>query len=189
MNDSIIEKNLKERLILSGLKELEEHGVKDFSLRRVASLAEVSCAAPYRHFKNKEELISAIINYIKDDWLLLSNQICEVFLGDYPSLIKELCSASIKFWIANGNFLSVLFLIQSSTKKEQKESLSQFDIPLLNAIKKYANQQKFSDIKLANLQTAIPSLIYGAITLITRGTKTTEQVIEDTKNIIDILIS
>ena len=189
MNESIIENNLKERLILSGLKELEKHGVKDFSLRRVATLAEVSCAAPYRHFKNKEELISAIINYIKDDWLLLSKQICEIFNSDYPTLIKELCCASVKFWIANGNFLSVLFLIQSSTKKEQKESLSQFDIPVLNAIERFANINGISKEKLTNLQSSIPSLVYGTIMLITRETNSTQQLLEQMKVSIDILLN
>ena len=38
--------NVKSRLILAGLKELDQHGVVDFSLRRVAIGAGVSCAAP-----------------------------------------------------------------------------------------------------------------------------------------------
>ena len=45
--------NVRSRLLFSGLKELETHGVADFSLRRVAQDAGVSCAAPYRHFKDK----------------------------------------------------------------------------------------------------------------------------------------
>ena len=52
---------LREALIIAGLKEIEIHGLTDFSLRRVAAACGVSCAAPYRHFKSKGELILAII--------------------------------------------------------------------------------------------------------------------------------
>ncbi|MBQ9131598.1 MAG: helix-turn-helix transcriptional regulator, partial [Clostridia bacterium] len=51
---------VRERLIIAGIRELEAHGLNDFSLRRVAVACEVSCAAPYRHFKDKEELILEI---------------------------------------------------------------------------------------------------------------------------------
>ena len=49
-------------LVLAGIKEIERHGLADFSLRRVASLCGVSCAAPYRHYKNKNELILAVFS-------------------------------------------------------------------------------------------------------------------------------
>ena len=187
--ENILETNLRERLILGGLKELEEHGIKNFSLRRVATLAEVSCAAPYRHFKNKEDLITAIVDYIKNDWLLLSQQISSIFAIDLPNLIKELSSANVKFWMANGNFLSVLFLIQSSTDPNQKKYLAEFDLPLIDAIKNYAFNKNFSEEKLSNLQVAIPSLIYGAIMLITRGSSTSENLIAQMKSTIDSLLS
>ena len=56
MEQEFIENSVRTRLILSGMSEIEKHGVNDFSLRRVALAAQVSCAAPYRHFKDKEEL-------------------------------------------------------------------------------------------------------------------------------------
>ena len=59
---------VRTRLILSALDELCEHGVVDFSLRRVALKAQVSCAAPYRHFKSKEELITETAKYITMKW-------------------------------------------------------------------------------------------------------------------------
>ena len=50
-------KNLREELIKKGLKLYNEVGYEGFSLRKVASLCGVSHNAPYRHFKDKEELI------------------------------------------------------------------------------------------------------------------------------------
>ena len=55
MEADFIEGSVRTRLIVAGINELEERGVKDFSLRRVALAAEVSCAAPYRHFKDKDD--------------------------------------------------------------------------------------------------------------------------------------
>ena len=48
------DESIRERLIIAGIKEIELHGFNDFSLRRVAAACEVSCAAPYRHYKNKD---------------------------------------------------------------------------------------------------------------------------------------
>ena len=188
MADNNVENNLKQRLILAGLKELEEHGIKEFSLRRVANVAEVSCAAPYRHFKNKEELILAIIDYIKTDWFLLCEQIEQVFISDQLSLIKELCASCVRFWNANGNFLSVLFLLQSSTDPEQKKSLIEFDNPVISAIKNYYSKQKNLTNSLETLVSTIPSLMYGTIMLITRGSIHYEDGIINMKNSIDYLL-
>ena len=189
MNEDKRDKGLRKRLILVGLKELEEHGIKDFSLRRVSVGAEVSCAAPYRHFKNKDQLIKAILEYIKDDWFILCEQISLVFLDNTKELIKELCISCIKFWIANGNFLSVLFLIQSSTNSEIKEMLKNFDMPILKKLEQFANNKSLPNKKLIELQHAIPSLIYGSLMMISKNEKLTEEIIQNTSNVVSNLLN
>ena len=52
----------KDKFLIASVEELEEHGVTDFSIRRVAQRCEVSCGAPYKHFKNKNELIQTVID-------------------------------------------------------------------------------------------------------------------------------
>lgn len=182
------ENNLRQRLILAGLKELEEHGIKDFSLRRVAFQAEVSCAAPYRHFKNKDELILAILEYIKEDWMLLCEQLNQVFANNDVDLIKELCVLGVKFWIANGNFLSVLFLIQSSTDPKHKQVLKLFDKPLIDSIEKYSKNNNVEETKKQVLTYAIPALIYGSIMSITKNACQSDKIILDMKQTIEKLI-
>ena len=109
MEENFMEESVKKRLILAGLKELEAHGPVDFSLRRVALSAEVSCAAPYRHFKSREDLIEAIIAYIKGQWLLMCETI-ESAVPDLRARVRALCIAYMRFWIGNPNFRAVLFL-------------------------------------------------------------------------------
>ncbi len=43
--------DLKESLIIEGLKLFNEEGADKFSLRKVAALCNVSHSAPYKHFK------------------------------------------------------------------------------------------------------------------------------------------
>ena len=57
-------KSTKKALIKAGIHELQENGFSGFSMRRVASACGVSCAAPYRHFKDKDEFILEIFKYI-----------------------------------------------------------------------------------------------------------------------------
>jgi AcrR family transcriptional regulator len=52
--------DLRNALIQAGLKLLAEGGVGAMSLRAAAELAGVSHAAPYRHFRDKNELVGAI---------------------------------------------------------------------------------------------------------------------------------
>lgn len=105
-----IEEKVFDRLILSGMEELQTHGYTDFSLRRAAQRAQVSCAAPYRHFKDKEAYIEAIVQYVYAKWELLAGQIEQIFESDAKLCAIELCIASLRFRMGNPQVSSVLSL-------------------------------------------------------------------------------
>ncbi|MEM9595833.1 MAG: TetR/AcrR family transcriptional regulator [Acidobacteriota bacterium] len=52
--------DLRASLVAAGTELLETHGTGGLSLRSVARAAGVSHAAPYRHFKDKHELLEAV---------------------------------------------------------------------------------------------------------------------------------
>jgi AcrR family transcriptional regulator len=52
--------NLRAALLEATLRAIAEDGPEGFTLRDVARRAGVSAAAPYRHFKDKEELLAAV---------------------------------------------------------------------------------------------------------------------------------
>ena len=52
--------NLREALIAAASKLIEQSGYEDLSLRDLAASLDVSRAAPYRHFADRRELLSAI---------------------------------------------------------------------------------------------------------------------------------
>ena len=51
-------------LIRAGMEELNEYGAAHFSSRRVAKKCGVSSAAPYKHFKDVDAFIAAILKHI-----------------------------------------------------------------------------------------------------------------------------
>lgn len=60
--------NLKHELIEKGIEMINRDGLHQLSLRKLAMECHVSHAAPYNHFKNKEELIQAIKDHITEDF-------------------------------------------------------------------------------------------------------------------------
>ena len=62
MDEELGSASVREQLITAGIAELEAHGIADFSLRRGANYCNISCAAPYKHFKSKEALIESIFD-------------------------------------------------------------------------------------------------------------------------------
>ena len=52
--------DLKGELMRQALKILDKKGVEGLTLREVARAAKVSHTAPYRHFKDKEDILAAI---------------------------------------------------------------------------------------------------------------------------------
>ncbi|HMF76318.1 MAG TPA: TetR/AcrR family transcriptional regulator [Bryobacteraceae bacterium] len=52
--------NLRDALLAASLVLIREVGIREFTLREVARRAGVSHAAPYRHFRDKDEVLAAI---------------------------------------------------------------------------------------------------------------------------------
>ena len=163
MEQNYIEESVRARLILSGIAELEEHGITDFSLRRAALAAQVSCAAPYRHFKDKDEYINEIIKYVASKWELLTNEIKKIFSSDPRRLAIETCISSIRFRAANSNFRSVFTLAARAGEN------SVFDTAVIDAVSDYCKASKLSaEAREMKIFTA-RAIISGAVTLMHDG--------------------
>ncbi|MCR5385422.1 MAG: TetR/AcrR family transcriptional regulator [Saccharofermentans sp.] len=69
MADNYHHGNLRQALIDAGIKIINDSGEENLSLRKVAAACNVSHAAPYAHFKDKEELIEAIKNNVTERFM------------------------------------------------------------------------------------------------------------------------
>lgn len=160
---------LREALIIAGLKEIEVHGLSDFSLRRVASECGVSCAAPYRHFKGKSELILAIIAYVNDKWSLLQRQITDAFKGDTRRCLIEMCVANIRFWTANPHFHSILIMDSRELDGEQLLEKSRINETTDSLISEFCREKGLSEADARIKSIAIRAIMYGSTQMLTGG--------------------
>jgi len=123
--------HLREQLILAGLNEINEHGIAAFSIRRVATACNVSPAAPYRHFKDKNGLIAAIIDYVNDQWSIEQERIIKQCSDSLREQIIEITLGYIRFLMDKPFYRSVLMLKDEEfdnlyhKKRTQFGSLSQ----------------------------------------------------------------
>lgn len=160
---------LYDRLLIAGTNEIGQHGVADFSLRRVAAACGMSCAAPYKHFKNKEEFIVEIIQYINRQWELLRNQILSLFEGDVERQIIEICLAYIRFWVANPNYRSVLTASEKALGKERANEKTKNSEDLEKLIRNFSEMRGIHTFATQQKLYKIKAILYGMTTMLESG--------------------
>lgn len=157
MDEELGSASVREQLIKSGIEELEAHGIADFSLRRVASACNISCAAPYKHFRSKEALIEGIFDYIETQLNMLLDQVAALY-PEPKTCLSEICIAYIRFCIANPHFRAVLMLSGRS-------------LPLAERVEKLM-EKCFPDmekVERADRGYVVRSIAYGAALLLESG--------------------
>ena len=102
--------NLKSELIQKGLKILDKDGYDSFSLRKVAKACGVTQTAPYRHFKNKDELIAAIALEVSRKFDDVLQKAVDKFPDDPRKQLREMGCAYMEFFVRNPEYLRLMFL-------------------------------------------------------------------------------
>ena len=112
MKDNYHHGNLREALILAGLKLINEEGESNLSLRKVASLCDVSHSAPYAHFKDKEELIEAIKDSVTNKFMEELNKAINS-AKTAEEAILNMGKSYVTFFINNPDYFKFLFSNQN----------------------------------------------------------------------------
>ena len=103
-------RNMKDMLVQAGIDEINAHGVHNFSIRRVADACGVSCAAPYKHFKDKQAFILAIIDYVNTQWGERQQEVIASCGNTFREQIVEICVAYVQFLMEKPFYRSILLL-------------------------------------------------------------------------------
>lgn len=114
MSDNYHHGNLRQALIDAGIKIINRHGEKNLSLRKVASACNVSHAAPYAHFKDKDELIEEIKSTVTERFM----NALEKSVKDSPdtqTALVNMGKAYVLFFIDNPDYFKFLFGSQNVT--------------------------------------------------------------------------
>ena len=110
MSDKYHHGDLRNALIEESIKMINTSGEDSLSMRKLAEKCGVSMAAPYAHFKNKEEMINAIKKYVEDAFAeYLEKAIACVEEDNVEQKIIILGNAYVSFFIDNPEYFTFLF--------------------------------------------------------------------------------
>jgi AcrR family transcriptional regulator len=102
--------DLRNSLIDAGIELINQEGIKHFSLRKVAALCDVSHAAPYSHFQNKEELLEAMQDHVTDQFMeVLKDSVQSCPNQDEPYTLIQMGKSYVMFFIKNPQYFQFLF--------------------------------------------------------------------------------
>jgi AcrR family transcriptional regulator len=160
---------LRERLILAGISVIEESGVSGFSIRRTAAACGVSCAAPYRHIKDKEDLMTAIILYIKERWRETQMAVISEYEGDLKSQLLAVSLSYIRFLLDNPHFRSIIMIKDQSMLPEHVRLKSELSAKTRELIDAYCAEKNMPEDVRQMKTFVVRSLIYGAALMFDNG--------------------
>lgn len=100
---------LRAALLSAAATELREFGTAGFSLRRIAARARVSHAAPYRHFRDRDEILAALIWQTREEFATAVRAARERGSGSSQARLSRILDAYLDFAKANPDRLSLVF--------------------------------------------------------------------------------
>ncbi len=159
----------KDKFILAALGEIQMHGISDFSIRRVATRCGTTSGAPYRHFKDKNELIIEVLRYVNSQWYLSASEYIEKFEGTLRDELIGLCLLYIKFLCLHPEFQTIITLNDKSMSPEQKEEKSRLSELSCRLIHRYCDSVNMPNDVRRRKMYAVLSFIYGAAIMINSG--------------------
>ena len=114
MGDNYHHGNLRQALIDAGIKIINESGEESLSLRKVAAFCNVSHAAPYVHFKDKEELIEAMKESVTDRFISELEKAVNSSSSSEEALVN-MGKRYVTFFVENPDYFKFLFSNQKIT--------------------------------------------------------------------------
>ena len=179
-------RNLRQDLILAGIEEINSHGASEFSVRRVAQACGVSSAAPYKHFKDKKEFISAIIDYVNGQWALVQEEVLTACGGDLRRQIVEVAVCYVKFLMEKPYYRQILMLKNADFDNLFHRKRGELNSRTQQIMAQIKETYGLSDDVWRRKVLMIRSLLFGAVFLFDSGEFAySEEALEDLRCIID----
>jgi AcrR family transcriptional regulator len=169
MPEGTVHKNVREQLIIAGIQEINEYGLQSFSIRRIANECGVSCAAPYKHFRDRQSFIAAIIDYINKQWFERQQKILKALPNDTRRQLVETSLDYVRFLVENPHFRSIIMLKDEEFDSEYKNLRGKISGLSQGLIKRYCKEANMSEDSEKRKTYIVRSLIYGASLMFDNG--------------------
>jgi AcrR family transcriptional regulator len=164
--------NLRPALIHATLRAIAEDGPDGFTLRDVARRAGVSPAAPYRHFRDKDELLAAVAAECAEQLAqMILAAVAEAPPDDPLAQFRQVGIANVEFAVAHPEHFRALNLpgISSRLPEEQQRRIRAWNEGQLRALAAAQQAGAIAPIPLDELMLAAGSLVHGLGHLIVEG--------------------
>jgi len=167
--------NLRDALFLATVEMIEESGSTAFSITDAARRAGVSNAAPYRHFRDKEDLLDNVrdLAFMGLHEKMLAVKEANVHCTGSPAVVEAMGLAYLDYAREKRAFFSLMWEDrgQMSPERQNLEHKSQgFDL-LLSAVENYLTQvgaqRELSGLNLraVRVATQLWAIAHGVATL------------------------
>ena len=163
--------NLRAALIEATLSAIAEHGPEGFTLRDVARRAGVSPAAPYRHFRNKDDLLAAV----SGDCVDRLGAAIEAALAGPPTdaldQFRRVGIALVQFAAAHPEHFRAMYLpgIAARMPPEQRARMAGWGVDQRALIAAAQAAGTIAPIPIDALVLAASALVHGLGSLIVQG--------------------
>ena len=168
--------DLKKLLIMSVVEAVKNDNLEKFSIREAARLLEVSPAAPYNHFNDKQELILASIYFCKNEFInYLKNKI---LINESHTNKKLAVIGKSYLQYANDNPEVFIFMFsQTLSNKDRINNYQEFHQLFLTAINESFNLDDLRKrVSMNSAVNAAWAIIHGTACLIASRTLSDEEV-------------
>ncbi|MBD5137065.1 MAG: TetR/AcrR family transcriptional regulator [Lachnospiraceae bacterium] len=162
--------DLRHSLIEMGIELIKQEGEESLSLRKVAAKCGVSNAAPYAHFKNKDEFLVAIQQHIMN----LFTASLEKSFEEYENsnlLLPMLGKAYVMFFYQNPFYYDFLFSRKNISIKLSLDNSNNRDNPPLAILQKAAisifHRSELPEKTIQDKIIAMWALVHGLSAIIT----------------------
>ena len=160
----------KEKFLKAAVSELEEHGIADFSIRRVAKKCGVSCAAPYKHFESKTDLLAEVMRYIGKKW---NDVLTDTIEAHKDEPIREqlvaICMAYIAFLCTYPEYQTILYMSDRVFEPNVLAEKSKVSITTSELISEYCRLIEIDEETKRRKVFVVRSLLFGGAIMINSG--------------------
>lgn len=160
----------RDQLILAGLEELNEHGIQSFSTRRVAKKCGVSCAAPYKHFKDTKEFIAQILNYINQLYNERQKKTLKKYAHcDSRTQLLQVSLDYIRFLAEYPEFRRIIMQNYKDCDEAYRSLRGQLSYQIYKVVSRYCRDAGMPDEVRKRKTFIVRSIIYGAALFFDNG--------------------
>ncbi len=152
--------DLRRRLLDAARRQLVQHGYAHLTMRRVAARVGVTATAIYLHFKDKDDLIHALIDEGMEA-LHLALEASDVRTASPRARLESLSRALIAFGLANPEYYEIMFL-------QHPERMSRFPADMYRRARR--NLERFGEAVEPFVKEGDPMLATHALWCLLHGT-------------------